>query len=147
MPVTHIHDQIRAAAVAALTGLTTTGTRVDEDELSVKAITQPRLVVKVETDGVETGMQALQQRVIKITVTGYAKDAAGVAATLGAIQYEVEVAMHAAGALGGLLSGGTSLMNDERGIDDGSLEKPVGFIAMTFGGLCFTQAGAPGAVA
>jgi hypothetical protein len=143
---THINDQIRAAAVAALTGLTTTGNRVDEDALAVRAITQPRLVVKVETDGVETGMQGQQQRTIKIIATGYAKDAAGVAATLGAIQYEVEVAMHAAGTLGGLLST-PQLIGDERGIDDIGLEKPVGYIAMTFAGLCFTRAGYPGAVA
>jgi hypothetical protein len=143
---THINDQIRAAAVDALTGLTTTGARVDEDELSVKAITQPRLVVKVETEGVETAVQQLQQRGIRVTVTGYAKEVAGLAAVLGAIQYEVEVAMHAAARLGGLLSGGLALLRDERGLDD-SLEKPAGYIAMEFGGQCFTQQGAPGIVA
>jgi hypothetical protein len=38
------------------------------------------------------------------------------------------------------------LLRDGRGLDD-SLEKPVGFIEMEFGALCFTQAGAPGVVA
>jgi hypothetical protein len=139
---THINDQIRSAVVAAVTGLATTGSRVDEDFLAVKAVTDPRLVVRVGTGSVKTDVQGVQQREIQITVAGYAKDVDGISAVLGAMHYEVEVAMNAAGTLGGLIKSPVELTRDSRETDAG-LERPAGMIEIEFIGQCFTAAGAP----
>lgn len=142
--VTHVYDRVRAALVTELTGLTTTADRVDEDVLAVKAVTAPRLVVKVEGKVLVAHLNGIQERELNIVVTGYAKDAAGLAAVLGAIECEVEIAMAAAGTLGGLLQGDIQLKQSSRGLDYGSLEKPAGYVEIEFSSNCFTQSGSPG---
>ena len=138
----HINGQIRAAVAAALTGLPTTGARVDQDFLTVRNIAEPRLLVKVSTDSVNTDFSGLQRRALRVAVAGYAKDAAS-SGVLDGIQSEVEVAMKNAGALGGLLSGDMEFQDDDRDIYFDTLEKPAGFVTLIFGAECFTRAGQP----
>lgn len=142
----HINDQILAAAKDALDALATTGDRIDEWELRVKQVAEPRLVIAVSCQGAETGAQGNQQREIEVLVTGYAKKTSGMSATLGSIQAEVEVALAAAGTLGGLLATGLRFVRDQRDIDY-SLEHPAGMVATVFSGLCFTRANNPTAIA
>ena len=138
----HINDQIRAAVVAAVTGLPTTGARVDQDYLTVRNIAEPRLLVKVSTDSVNTDFSGLQQRGLRIEVTGFAKESAP-ASVLGDIQTEVEAALQTAETLGGLLKGDLDLQGDSRDMDYAALEKPAGFVTLIYGAICFTRAGQP----
>lgn len=142
----HINDQIRSAVVAAVTGLATTGARVDQDFLTVRNITEPRLLVRVNTEKVETDISGNQERVIKIAVSAYAKESAP-ASTLGDIQTEVETALQTAGTLGGLVASGLVLQGDERDLEFDTLEKPAGTVTLIYGALCFTRAGQPETVA
>ena len=138
----HINDQIRAAVAAAVTGLATTGSRVDQDFLTVRNVVEPRLLVRVTTEKVDTDASGVQQRTLRVAVAGYAKDTAP-ANVLGDVQTEVEVALHAAGTLGGTVPSGLILQGDDRDMDFDSLEKPAGVITLIYGAICFTRAGQP----
>lgn len=142
----HINDQIRAAVAAAVTGLPTTGARVDQDFLTVRNIAEPRLLVRVTTDKVDTDFSGVQQRVLRVAVTGYAKETAA-GNVLGGMQSEVETALYAVGTLGGLLACNLVLQGDDRDIDFDTLEKPAGFVTLIYGAQCFTRAGQPEVVA
>lgn len=98
--------QLHAALVTALTGLSTTGAHVFDDETT--AIADASLpALRVLDDGRETvdyitqSPPRKQERAVEFRVIGLAK-AANAKATLNAIAAEVEAALYANRTLGGL---------------------------------------------
>lgn len=122
----HLHKQIRAAAVAALTGLATTGSRVYPNRLRVlQDADLPGLRIYLDdedSEDVSLHQPVLQQRALTLVVEGCAKATAALDDTLDQVSKEVEVALST-----GLTVGGHWLMSTYRGMnfDDEQLDKPV----------------------
>ena len=140
--MTHARQQIREAVATALTGLTTTGTRVYQSRMTPKD-TQPFLLIETGHEEIEQGPQLCLQRALIVTVRGYAKAASNVDDALDTIAAEIEVAAQAAGTFGGKLPAGLVLQSIDVDFDD-ALERPVGVIEMQFKAGYFTQSGLPG---
>lgn len=138
----HARRQIREAVATALTGLTTTGSRVFQSRMREQE-SLPCLLVVTDTENVDASVGTIQQRDLDILVTGLAQGASNVDDTLDAIAEEVETAMQAAGTLGGLVSVAPGLTGIRTQFDD-SLQQPVGEIELAFRCTYFTHAGAPG---
>lgn len=138
----HARQSIREAVATAMTGLTTTGSRVFQSRMREQD-SLPCLLVATNDETIESGIGDVQQRQLEVTVTGVAKAASNVDDTLDTIASEVEVAMQAAGTLGGLVDAPPALARISTSFDD-SLEQPVGEISLSFGCTYFTNAGAPG---
>lgn len=142
----HARQQIREAVATALTGLTTTGTRVHQSRVRpLDAASLPCLLLTTDGEQIVTGSQGYQERELTVQVKGIAKAAANLDDTLDTMAAEVETALQAAGSLGGKVQGGMNLQSIEVDFDD-SLEKPAGVIVMTYQAGYVTQAGAPGTI-
>ena len=142
----HIRRTLREAVATAVTGLTTTSTRVYQSRMRpMGEALLPCLMVTVDRTQVDEFLQNNQQRTFTVVVRGMAKATATLDDTLDQIALEVETALEAAGTLAGLVPGGLNLERDEVDFDD-TLEKPAGVIVLEFRAVCFTRAGAPGAV-
>lgn len=139
--MSHARETIRDAVVTAVTGLTTTGTRVypsrvypfDDDNL-------PGLLVFTsyeEIDEEEGKLAQLQFRNQTVIVEGYDKLSAGLDDKLDDIAEEVETAMFAVG------FNTIDLLSTETDFEDG-IEQPVGKITLTFRLQYLTAEGAPG---
>lgn len=146
MPTQHIRRTLREAVATAVTGLATTSTRVYQSRMRPATDTVlPCLLVTVDGSELEEGLQNVQQRNFAVVVRGLAKAGATLDDTLDQIALEVETAVESAGTFTGLVPGGLTLERDEIDFDD-TLEKPVGVIGLYYRAVCFTHAGAPGAV-
>jgi hypothetical protein len=144
----HIRTQIRHALRSALTGLATTQDRVHVNRSARLSERQlPALVVTIDSEPVSfDGLDPVVRRELEITLDGYASaDLADLDDQLDQVGLEVEVAMSAAGLLGGLVKAEPELRRTEIGIDE-SFEKPVGRIRMIFTTITYTAAGEPDAV-
>ena len=141
--MSHARTSIRDAFVSALTGLTTTKSRVyksrvyplDNDNL-------PGLTVFVSTEEIdeeEGKIARIQHRYCEIVVKGYDKLTAGLDDQLDTIAEEVETAIFNTTIPG---SYGLDLINSESDIKTGA-EKPVGEITLTFRVQYLTEEGAP----
>jgi hypothetical protein len=140
--MTHARRQIREAAATALTGLSTTGSRVFQSRMKPTE-SLPCLLVAVDDEEIEQTPQSRQARSLTLTVRGMAKSGATVDDTLDAIAEEVETAAQAAGTLGGKVPGGLVLKSISTEFDE-TLEKPAGVIVLEYQAGYFTVAGAPG---
>jgi hypothetical protein len=103
----HLREQITVAAIAAVTGLTTTGTRVyrdrDTDERPLQADEVPGLVVTDDGDPSEIvtlGVGRLLERTMTLSIAAHVKAASGYSSLLNQILKEIEVAL-AGASLGG----------------------------------------------
>lgn len=143
----HIRKQLRDALATRLTGLTTTGSRVHGhrvDPLQLSAL--PALVVRCEGDDatiVSVHAPALQERVIRVIVAGYAAAGSVPEDTLDQIGKEVEVALATALTVAGesvLLSYVRSELSYEAG------EQVAGQIEIEYSARVFTAANAPDAL-
>jgi len=144
--MTHARQQIREAAAALLTGLTTTGTRVHQSRLPYVSLGDaelPALLVVTNDESVEphTIGSGLERR-LTLTVSGLAKTGTNLDDTLDTIAAEVETAIGAARTLGGKCTD-IRLTSLRVGIDT-SLETDVGRVDLEYEVLYFTNAGAPG---
>ena len=136
---THLRTSLRDAMATAVTGLTSTGSRVHKSRLyPVAADALPCLLVAC---GEQEQLQ--QERTLLMTVRGMAKATGDLDATLNQIALEVEAAVQAAGMLGGKVDDVT-LIEIRTDVDD-SMDKPVGVIELTYRLIYFTVAGAAGA--
>lgn len=144
----HVRQQIREAAAAALTGLSTTGARVYQSRVHVLGDADlPCIVITTNDETVERGsigVQALLRRMLSLQVTAKAKATANLDDTLDTIVKEVETALNAsvsANTLGGLAKHVdlSSVVIDM----DGEGEKPVGQAVMNFNVYYMTAANAP----
>lgn len=95
----HVHTQIRAAAVTALTGLATSGARVYPDRLfDLADANLPGLRVYLDNESVETvtvHAPPQQQRRADLVVECCAKAASALSTTLDTMSKEVEIALAA----------------------------------------------------
>jgi hypothetical protein len=132
---THARQQIREATATALTGLTTTGSRVFQSRM-VPQESLPCLLVTTNSE--EINPQTIgnrQERMLELVVHGYAKQTATVDDVLDQIALEVETAM--------AVRQWAVLQRIDVDFDE-HLEKPVGSISLTYQYQYFTNADAPG---
>lgn len=143
----HVRTQIRLAAKAALTGLATTGASVHVNRSARLSLRQlPALVLTVEDEEVEPiGASSMLMRQLAVAVDGYASVSSGVDDLLDQIGKEVEIALVAAGTLGGLIKGPARLQQVAMGVDE-SLEEPLGRVRMLWRMTTTTPAAQPDTV-
>lgn len=103
----HVREQITVAAIAAVTGLATTGARVfrdrDTDERPLQSGELPGLVVTDDgepTEIISIGAGRLLERRMSVTFAAHVKAASGYSTQLNQILKEIEVAL-ATSPLGG----------------------------------------------
>ena len=129
----HLHKQIRAALVTALTGLATTGARVYANRLRpMQDADLPGLRIYLdeeEAEGLLIHSPEMYDRRLTIVVEGVAKASSALDDTLDQISKEVEIALAA-----GLTVAGRSLEVFYSGMQftDEQLDKPVGVKRMSF---------------
>lgn len=142
----HYREQIRKAVITAVTGLTTTGTRVKSAPLyNLTKNMQPTLAVwaRTSTPNYEQGqMQAAPLWSVEIVIEGYVKEYADLMDTLDDISSEVETALYGNSALNVLVN--NYIECGEQSIElntDG--DEPLGKIEMIFNMYYHATEGAP----
>jgi hypothetical protein len=141
----HVRKQVRDAIVTALTGLTTTQSRVFRSRVyPLQVADLPGLCVQMpveETSPSTIHVPALQERNIDLAVSGYAEESAVLDDELDTIAKEVETALSAS-----LVVSGVNVEPVYVGMDtefDGEAEKPHGVIRIRYRVRLFTAANAP----
>lgn len=144
--MTHVRQSLRAAVIAAVTGLASTGSRVYAARVyPLQAAQMPALSVATVGESAEPrgmGFADVIERVVTVEVTGHARETAGLADTLDTIAEEVETALGA-----GVSVGGVTVALDYAGAEinfSGEVDQPVGTVAMRWTALLFTLSNAPG---
>jgi hypothetical protein len=143
----HARETIRNAAVALLTGLSTTGARVYKDRLQSRPLETSELPCILVTTGGETvegstvHAPAVIQRELELQVIGVVRALTGLDDTLDDIALEVETALS-----GGTLStkADVALASIDEPSFDGSVDMPVARQTMRFRVTYATAANAPG---
>ena len=141
----HVRRQIREAVGTAVTGLTTTGSRVFQSRVYPLETTDlPGLLINTQSEQSEPisihGPRMLQ-RTVQLNVVAVARAVADLDDTLDGICKEVEIALASAGSLGGLAKSVT-LASTELEMS-GEVEKPTGRAQMTFEVEYFVLENAP----
>lgn len=142
--MTHVRTQIRDAAVSALTGLATTGTRVYPSRLTpLRDADLPCLLVMTNDEDIAGAdvHGVLQERTLRLAVRAVAKISGTLDDTLDTIVAEVETALDAQ-TFGGLAKS-VNLAAISIEMDD-ALEKPAGFAELAYTVTYYTAAGIPG---
>lgn len=142
----HYREQIRKAVITAVTGLTTTATRVKSAPVyNFQDNMSPTLAVWIRsaTPDYENGqMQASPLWVIEVIVEGYAKVYTDLMDTLDDMASEVETAIYANTALNALVNSYIECGQQSIEVNtDGN--EPVGKIEMVFEMYYHAQEGAP----
>lgn len=141
----HIRKRIRAAALAALTSLTTTGANafasrvhpLQDSELPGLRISTPDEQVVAQTFTPNT----LQERTLQLVVEACVKAVSGYEDTADLIVKEVETALAANQTLGGLCH---SVQLREISTElSGDAERPIAAATMTFDVVYYTTQSAP----
>jgi len=134
--VAHARTQIRNAIVAAVTGLTTTGSSVFSSRVwPIQQSELPALVVYNDGDAVDgdmtTGLLGARKysRVVSVIVESYAVGVSGVEDQIDQIEVEVMIALSADPTLGGLAK---SLTMVRSGITLSESDQPVATSRMAF---------------
>ena len=143
---THLRTQIRNAAVAALTGLATTGARVFANRLRVLTAAElPCLLVTIDRESVEymtlTPAPHTERQMV-LMVRGVAQAAANLDDRLDQVALEVENAL-CNSLLGGLVREQPRIVSLAYQ-DDDVTATPVGVITMDFAVTYYVNAGAAG---
>lgn len=129
----HLHKQIRDAVKTALTGLTTTASRVWANRLqAMQDANLPGLRIYADEETAEVGTihaPYLQSRELTLTVEACAKAASGLDDTLDQIAKEVEVALSAGVTISGQV---LPVIYTGMSFDDELLDKPVGVKRMRY---------------
>jgi len=144
--MSHPRAQLRQAAVTALTGLPTTGSRVFVDrEYTMQQTDLPCLHVSVSESTRVAGFPAIYVRSVSLRVRLLAKATTGLSALLDQIALEVEGVL-----LAGLPIGGEPLLPQDFTASDPELsvltDQPVGEQMLTFDYVLHVTASAPGSV-
>lgn len=142
----HYREQIRKAVITAVTGLTTTSTRVESGPVyNLADDMSPTLAVwtRRSTPDYETGqLQCAPLWVAEVVIEGYVKAFTDLLDTLDDIASEVETAIYADSALAALCNGYMEL--GEQNIEmDLEGDKPLGKIEMIFNVYYHAAEGAP----
>lgn len=143
----HVREQIAVAALAAVTGLTTTGARVfrdrDTDENPLKDNEVPGLVVLDGGDPSELvtlGVHGLLERTMTLQFVAHVKASSGYQSELNKILKEIEVVLEVSplgGAKWALLTGVSEREQSEAG------EKPAVRQTFSFEFFYVTERGVP----
>ena len=142
----HYREQLRKATITAVTGLTTTSTRVESAPVyNLADDMSPTLAVwaRRSTPDYEAGqMQCAPQWAVEIIVEGYVKTFAGLLDTLDDIASEVETAIYSNSALLALCNNYIELgeQNIETDIDG---DKALGKIELVFNMYYHAAEGSP----
>lgn len=132
--MSHVRQQIRDAAIVALTGLATTGARVFGSRLRALVDADlPALLVNTEEETIERDLIDEPQwlnRTLTLIVRGVAKQTADLDDKLDTIAAEVETVLGGAAPLGALADI-VGLESIETRLDD-QLDKPVGVIELKY---------------
>jgi len=135
----HLHKQIRDAVKTALTGLSTTGSRVFANRLRpLQDADLPALRIYADeerAEGLLIHSPEMYDRELTFVVEGVAKATAALDDTLDQISKEVETALSAGITLG---SRNLEVFYTGMSFDDEQLDKPVAVKRMTFS-LKFTS--------
>lgn len=129
----HAHTHIRAALVAALTGLTTTGTRVyAQRRLPLSPSQLPALRLYIDSESAEdltSDSPVAQQRRPVVVVECCDRHSDSLDTRLDQMSLEVELALSA-----GITVGSADLSLEYTGFDtdDDQLEKPIGIKRLTY---------------
>jgi hypothetical protein len=138
----HVRADIRAAVVTALTGLTTTGSRVlVDDQYPVEDV--PALVIKTSEENAGESVEGIRQRAVGVSVEAVSKLTSGITAQLDQIALEVETALAGSITVGGRVLAVDYLGTDEPQLDGGS-DRGVGRMTLRFRITAFTAAASPG---
>ena len=142
----HLRRQIREAVATAVTGLTTTSTRVFQSRVyPLEAGDLPCLLIRTQSETVsaqEISTPRALERYLTVELVAVAKGVADVDDTLDQICKEVEIALAMpCAALAGLAKG-IDLTNVEIELE-GSAEQPVGKATLRYQVLYFTEENAP----
>jgi hypothetical protein len=138
----HVRADIRAAVVTALTGLTTTGSRVlVDDQYPVEDV--PALVIKTSEENAGESVEGIRQRAVGVSVEAVSKLTSGITAQLDQIALEVETALAGSITVSGRVLAVDYLGTDEPQLDGGS-DRGVGRMTLRFRITAFTSAASPG---
>lgn len=138
----HVRADIRAAVVTALTGLTTTGSRVlVDDQYPVEDV--PALVIKTSEENAGESVEGIRQRAVGVSVEAVSKLTSGITAQLDQIALEVETALAGSITVDGRVLAVDYLGTDEPQLDGGS-DRGVGRMTLRFRITAFTAAASPG---
>ena len=144
--MSHVREQIRDAAHAAVTGLITTGARAYASRVyPMTAATLPGLIVYTKSEESEPATMGRASRRIarrlSLVVEGYVKLTAGASDKADTICAEVEAAIVADAALQALVKD-VYLSSTEIKLM-GDAEKPVAVVTMNFSAIYHTAENAP----
>lgn len=139
----HVRQQLREAVATAVTGLSTTGSRVYQSRVyPLDTSSLPCLLVTSDGDKAEAitvHSPYQQERATTIRIEGVAKAVSNIDDTLDTISKEVETAI--AGSSTAIVKG---LIYQGAQIDyDGSGEQPIGKVTMIFTKDLYTLSNAP----
>jgi hypothetical protein len=140
----HVRQQLRDAVATALTGLTTTGSRVFKSAVyPVQQNQCPALRIYVTSESVELltiHAPSMQDRNVTVNVEACVADAATADDLIDTISKEVEMAID-----GGITIGSQPIEIDYTGIeiDWDSGDMPIGVGRMTFNAVVRTLSNAP----
>jgi len=143
--MSHVRQQIREAAATAVTGLTTTGTRVYQNRQHALAESKlPCLLVNTdgeEIEGLLSNAPDTLDRNLELKIRAVAKVSANLDDALDTMAAEVETALGNT-TLGNLLKKPLLLQGIEIEMEQG--DKPVGIATLKFNANYMTVANAPG---
>jgi alpha-L-arabinofuranosidase len=144
--MTHVRQSLRSAVVAAVTGLTTTGSRVYTAKVYPAQDGElPCLVVNTVAEAVtqqDIGLPGIIERRVTVEVVGMVKATSGMANTLDTIAEEVETAVGS-----GVSVSGANIELAYEGSDiqfSGDTDQPVGTISLRFAATLYSLSSAPG---
>ena len=141
----HLRAQIRAAAVSALTGLTTSGARVKDSPvhpLQESDLPGLRIFTQAESAEITTmGATRKRARTLTLVVEACVKAATGYATSVDLMAKEIEVALDANNTLGGLCKYIDPGTFEE--VQDGAADKPIAIGRMKFEVVYHTRKGSP----
>ena len=141
----HPRTRLRAAAVARLTGLATSGPRVYVDrEYTQQPAELPCLHISVRETSQLAGYPATYTREISLRVRALARATANLSDTLDRIALEVETALGQGLSVGASAPLLHSSMSAEEPEIDTETDQPVGELMMHFGYTLHTEGSAPG---
>ena len=143
--MSHVRRQIREAVATAVTGLSTTSTRVFQSRVyPLRDADLPCLLVSTDEEQIDSGNAAMGgelERELTVMIKGVAKANADLDDTLDGIAEQVEPVLNGT-SLGGKVK--KCLLSAIRVEMDDSLEKPVGVISLEYRVTYFTTPAAPG---
>jgi len=139
-----IRKQIRDAATTALTGLTTTGSKVYPSRVyEMQAADLPGLRIFTNNQTVEqvdVAVNPTEENRLELLIEGCAKSGSGMDDTLDAIVKEVRIALAGAQTLGGAKRVSLKTVEVEM---EGEAEAPRGVVRLTFEVLYYSAQNAP----